>query len=200
MLRSLKKLALLPILLLAITACDPTDGGDALTTAPSSPDPLLGSLLGGSSVQNYTLLRDPLLPGIVGSVSTGSLIGFNGGSISLLGHTVTVPVGAVTQPTLFTIVVLPTGYVEVDLTATLTSALGSVFDVGAKGFLKPVPVSLTYSRATNVTDPSRIKVLRVKSLIGYGTYEVMPTTVNTTAKTANTKLDHFSRYTLAVPN
>ena len=197
--RSLKKLALLPILLLAVTACDPTDGGQALPTSPGSPDPLLGALLGGNNVQGYTLVNDPLLPGITQALSTGSLIGFSGGSISLLGHTVTVPLGAVTQPTLFSIIVLPTGYVEVDLTATLNTLLGP-FDVGSRGFKKLVPVSLTYARATNVTNPGTLKVLRVTSLLGYGSYEVMPTTVNQTAKTANTQLDHFSRYTLAMPD
>jgi hypothetical protein len=197
MLRSLKKLVLLPILLVAVTACEPgeTTGG----ALPTAPDPLLGGLLGGNSVQGYTLVRDPLLPGILKSVSTGSLIGFNGGQISLLGHTVTVPVGAVSKPTLFSLIVLPTGYVEVDLTATLTSILGP-FDVGAAGFNELVPVSLSYARATNVSDPSHLKVLRIKSLIGYGKYEVMPTTVNTAAETANTQLDHFSRYTLAFPD
>ena len=196
MLRNLKKLAFVPILLLAVTACDTAEMGP---TAPSTPDPLLGGLLGGNNVQGYTLVRDPLLPGILNAVSTGSLIGFNGGSISLLGHTVTVPVGAVTKPTLFSLIVLPTGYVEVDLTATLTSILGP-FDVGAAGFQKLVPVSLSYARGTNVSDPSQLKVLRIKSLLGYGNYEVMPTTVNTTTKTANTQLDHFSRYTLAMPD
>lgn len=195
--RAFKKLALFPILFLALTACEP-GGGDA-GVMPTGPDPLIGSLLGGSSVQGYTLVRDPLLPGITSALSTSSLIGYGGGQVSLLGHTVTVPVGAVTQPTLFTVVVLPTGYVEVDLTATLTSLLGT-FDVGAAGFRKLVPVSLTYSRATNVTDPSKLKVLRIKSLIGYGSYEAMPTTVNFTAKTATAQLDHFSRYTMAVPD
>lgn len=196
MLRSLKKLALLPILLLAVTACDPSDGGQP---TPTSPEPLLGSLLGSDSEQKFTLLQDPLLPGITSALSESALIGYGGGSLGLLGHTITVPKGAVTEPTLFTLTVLPTGYVEVDLRATVTSLLGTI-DVGSRGFKKLVPVSLTYSRATNVSDPSKIKVLRIHSLLGYDDYEVLPTTVNYTAKTATAKLDHFSRYTLAIPD
>jgi len=197
MMRILRKLAFVPVLLLAVTACEQV-GDPTAAVAPSSAQPLLGALLGGESVQSYTLVKDPLLPGITQSVSTGSLIGLSGGSISLLGHTLTVPAGAVTSPTLFTLTVLPTGYVEVDLLATVNSLLG-VLDFGSKGFAKPVPVTLTYSRATNVASPSKLKVLRIKSLLGYGQYEVMPSTVDTYKKTVTAPLDHFSRYTLAYP-
>ena len=202
MIRNLRRLALVPVLLLAVTACEKSADPIAAVAPSAEIDPLLGGLLGGSSQPSgWVLVNDPILSlsGITSSVSTGQLIGFGGGSISLLGHTLVVPAGAVTKPTLFTMIVLPTGKVEVDLLATVSTLLG-VLDVGSTGFAKPVPVTLTYSRGNNVgTHASQIKVLRIKSLLGYGNYEVMPTTVDTTNKTARTALDHFSRYTLAYP-
>jgi hypothetical protein len=198
MIRNLRKLALVPVLLLAITACEKSADPIAAVAPSDEIDPLLGGLLGGTQPAGYVLVKDPLLSGLTSALSTGQLIGFGGGSITLLGHTLTVPAGAVTSPTLFTLTVLPTGYVEVDLLATVNTLLG-VLDLGSKGFAKPVPITLTYSRGTNVGTHTNLKVLRVKSLLGYGTYEVMPSTVDTTNKKVTAPLDHFSRYTLAYP-
>jgi hypothetical protein len=196
MFRLIKKLALLPVLLLAITACD--QAGELSPATPAAPDASLSRLLGGTA-GGYTLVRDPLLPGLTKALSTGTLIGFGGGQVSLLGHTLTVPAGAVSQPTLFTLTVLPTGYVEVDLLGTLNTLFG-VLDVGSKGFQKPIPIALTYERATNVRDPGELTVLRVQSLIGYGKYQVMPSQVDRATRKVTTELDHFSRYTLAYPD
>lgn len=183
----------LALLLVGVTACE--GPSDSRITAPSSqPEALLG--LGGATAGPYTLIKDPLLPGLTKAVTTTSLIGINGGSITLLGHTITVPAGAVSVPTLFAVTVLPTGYVEVDLLATVSSVLGLVTDVGSKGFAKPVNLTLTYSRGTNVSDPRKLHILRIKSILGYSKYEVLPSTVNTTAKTVTAPLDHFSHYVL----
>src|SRR5690606_11105780 len=110
-----------------------------------------------------------------------------------------VPPGAVSQPTLFSLVVLPTGYVEVELGAVVNSLLGLVFDVGEQGFLKPVPVTLSYSGATNVSDPSGLQIARVNSLLGYRNLEALPSTVDPQAQTVTAHLDHFSRYLLVRP-
>ena len=194
-----RRLAILPLLLsIAIAGCDRPEERSGLI--PTAPEALVGSLLGGESVQGYTLVKDPLVPGITSALSKGSLIGFSGGQVELLGHTLIVPLGAVTKPTLFTLTVLPTGYVEVELLATTTSLLGVVVDVGSNGFLKPVPVKLTYSRATNVSDPTKLRILRIKSLLGYGKYEVLPSRVDQASRTVTADLDHFSRYTMGYPN
>jgi hypothetical protein len=201
MTRILRKLAILPVLLLAVTACE-KEADPIAAVAPSGEiDPLLGGLLGGSPPAGWVLANDPALTlgGIVKAVSTSQLISFGGGSISLLGHTLVVPAGAVTKPTLFLMTVLPTGKVEVDLLASVNTLFG-ILDVGSKGFAKPIPVTLTYSRSTNVgSHAPELKVLRIKSLLGYGNYEVMPSTVDTTNKNVHTALDHFSRYSLAYP-
>jgi hypothetical protein len=178
-----------------IAGCDPA--GSRATPSPTEPSELLGGLLGGKKVQGYTLVKAPLLS--LQELSISGLIGVQGGQITLLGHTLTVPAGAVGQPTLFVLTVLPTGYVEVDLEASLTSLLGGLLDIGGSGFLKPVPVTLSYAAGTNVSDPRRLTILRVNSLLGYGKYEVMPSRVNLTGKTVTTELDHFSRYVIAMP-
>ena len=197
---ALRRFRLLPVLLLvAVAACEPSTHPAAPRPAEEA-DELLGGLLGGSQVQGLTLIKDPLLPGLVGSLGTSSLIGLQGGQISLLGHSVLVPQGAVTQPTLFSLLVLPTGYVEVDLSATVTSLLGLVVDVGSRGFETPVPVTLSYARGTNVSDPSKLKVVRINSILGYKYYEILPTQVDPVAKTVTSDLEHFSRYVVAVPN
>jgi hypothetical protein len=166
--------------------------------SPTEPQELLGGLLGGNKVQDYTLVKAPLIS--LSEVSISGLIGVQGGQITLLGHTLTVPAGAVDQPTLFALTVLPTGYIEVDLEASLRSLLGGLLDVGGDGFLKPVPVTLSYAAGTNVSDPRRLVILRVNSLLGYSKYEVMPSRVNLTGKTVSTELDHFSRYVIAMPH
>lgn len=198
MLRSWRRLTSFSLLalVLALAGCDQAERG--ALKVPTGPEPIIGGLLGGSSVEGYTLANDPLLPGLT-TLKVSQLIGINGGQISLLGHTLIVPQGAVSKPTLFTLLVLPTGYVEVDLSATVTGLLGTLLDVGSKGFDEPIPVTLSYARSTNVTDPEELVVLRVKGLLGYSRFEVMPSVVDLQAKTVSVQLDHFSRYTLATP-
>lgn len=193
-----KNLLFVPLIVAGVLAgCETTDS--ASITAPSEqPAEILG-LLGGGTSSGYTLLRDPLLPGLVNSISTSALIDLNGGSITLLGHTLTVPAGAVSKPTLFTLTVLPTGYVEVNLTATLSSVLGLVLNVGEDGFDKPVPVTLSYARATNVKDPSKLTIVHLKGLLGYRQIEAVPSRVDTAGKTVTADLEHFSRYSIAMP-
>jgi len=192
-----KQFLVVPFLAVAVLAgCEAADRTPLEVTAPQ---PILGGLLGGNQVAGYTLVKDPLVPGLLQAVSTNALIGVEGGQITLLGHTLTVPAGAVSQPSIFTLTVLPTGYVEVNLTATLTSVLGLVLNLGEQGFLKPVPVTLSYARATNVTDPSELTIVHAKGLLGYRYLEPVPSTVDTVTETVTAELEHFSRYLLAYP-
>ncbi len=151
------------------------------------------SLLGLSSTsfEGITLIRQPALPGIVRELR---LIGPLGGTLSVDGHILKVPAGAVSEPAFFLIAALPSGYVEVELFAFTTAILGRITDIGSKGFLKPVELSLSYGRATNVTDPNRLFVLRVNS---NGRHEPMPSQVDTVRKLVTAALDHFSRYCMA---
>ncbi len=155
---------------------------------------LLNGLLGGgpSQIGEYTLVKERLALPL--DLDLSKIIGINGGSLSLLGHTITVPAGAVDRPVLFTLIVARPGYVEVELDATISGLFGRIIDVGGNGFDEPVDLTLSYSRATNVDDPSRLVILR--RLPG-GAIEEMPSTVDTQRKTVTAQLDHFSRYCLA---
>jgi hypothetical protein len=87
--------------------------------------------------------------------------------------------------------------VEVHLTATLTDLLRGILNIGARGFPEPVTVKLTYSRSTNVKDPSKLIILRAKGPDGLP--QALPSTVDTVNKTVTADLDHFSRYFIAFP-
>lgn len=154
--------------------------------------------------QGYTVIQTPpqttrtrtLLGWLIRIVeqTLALLIGSDGGVLSLLGHVLDVPAGAVSETTLFSMTVLQNGYVEVDLTATPRSLLYRLFfwrRVEAVEFDVPVELSLSYARATNVTDPSRLKIMRVNP---DGRHEILPSTVDPVTKTVTAELDHFSRY------
>lgn len=176
---------------LVTTSCD---------QAPTAPEPvadpqagLISNLLGGlgGSSSAFELVSDPLsitLPNLVAA----KLIGPAGGSISLNGHSIVVPSGAVSLPTLFTMVALTEGHIAVDLSA-VAWLLGRLIDVGERGFSKQVTLTLSYANATGITDPSKLRIVHVNG----SQSEVLPTTVDTVNKTATAKLDHFSRYCLA---
>src|SRR5438477_6400994 len=82
--------------------------------------------------RSYTLVEGGL-PTDLGTLQLSQLIGPMGGSLTLAGHVLTVPAGAVTEPTLFTLTLGTRGYVEVGLKAT-REIFGTVVDVGSTGF------------------------------------------------------------------
>lgn len=184
----------LPVLLLAVSASGCEGGGEG-GKHPTSPSPLLG--LGSPS--GYTLANDPLIPALLNTpLKISGLVGLGGGTLEILGHRLEVPVGAVLEPTLFTVAVLPTGSVEVYLTATRTDLLRRLLNVGGSGFRKPVRVTLSYSRSTNVPDPSALVILRMRG--PGGVPQPMPSQVDPVRRTVTADLDHFSPYSIAFPN
>lgn len=116
------------------------------------------------------------------------VIGLDGGLLNLGGHSLLVPAGAVTSPTTFSMELLPSEYVMVDLTATR----GGV-DVGEKGFDKPVTITLSYDKL-NVRDPRKLFILRVNE---NGQHEKLRSVVDTQKRTVSAELDHFSKYAMA---
>lgn len=153
--------------------------------------------------QGYTLIQEPvptqpksLFGWLIQTVEAtiALLLGSDGGVLTLLGHILDVPAGAVSEPTLFSMTVIQNGYVEVELTATPKSLLNSLFfwrQAEEVQFKVPVELSLSYARATNVTDPSRLKIMRVNP---DGNHEILPSVVDPVSKTVTAELDHFSRY------
>lgn len=189
---------LIPMLAAVVIAgCEMSDrsASQQLPTSPTG-SPALAELLDGGNA-SYSLVHDGLTLDVAESVS--ATIGREGGQLSLLGHTLAVPHGAVSEPTQFTLTVLPTGYVEVDLTATVSTLLGGVLDVGSRGFRKPVALSLTYSRATGVPDPSRLLIVHAKGPAGYEELVPVPSRVDERTEVVKAELEHFSRYVLAQP-
>jgi len=175
------------------TSCDAGQKGPAETPfSPPSADLLSLDPLFQADNYTFTLITERLDFPLSG-FKVSKVIGLGGGSITLLGHTLTVPAGAVTVPTLFLMVALPTPVVDVELTATVTDLLGRVLNVGSKGFRKPVTLTLTYDRATNVTDPSKLFIVYLNG----SESESLPSTVNQANKTVTAQLQHFSAYAMA---
>lgn len=181
--------------LLAIANCN------ADTTAPATPsttdtDALLSNpfdLLRSDDGGDYTFIQEnPLFP--LPPLTVSQLIGVSGGTLNVMGHSLVVPAGAVSRPTLFTMTLPRLGYVEVELHATVTDLLGRLIDVGASGFDRPVTLSMTYARATNVDDPRDLVILHK---LGNNKYEVIPSVLNQSTKRLTAQLEHFSGYCMA---
>lgn len=180
----------------AALSCAP-DTGRELPLAPETgavettgSSNLLESSSSDDGEQDYVRITDKL-PSEIPSLQVSSIIGLLGGEVHLAGHVITVPAGAVSLPTVFTLTVATNGYVEVDIKALTTDLLGNTVNIGEKGFKKPVTLTLTYARATNVTDPARLKLMRLNS---DGRHEILPSTVSGNGKVVSAQLDHFSRY------
>src|SRR5437870_3667878 len=157
-------------------------------SAPTSPNASV--VVAGK--KSYTLIEG--VPP-TDSTSVSQLIGLTGGTLSLAGHSLTVPAGVVTEPTLFTMTLGTRGYVEVSLTATRV-VFGNLIDVGSGGFGngKTVTLSLTYSWATNVDKPN--KLLNVRELAG-DQVEALKSKVDKAAQVVTSELEHLSGYAMA---
>lgn len=133
------------------------------------------------------------VPSHVAGPTASALIDAQGGTISLAGHVLTVPAGAVSRPTRFTMAVVNEGYVEVELNATVPQPRGPGIDVGEKGFARPVTLQLNYSWASAEVDASRLQIVWVKE---NGSLETLSSTPDAGTKTVTANLDHFSKYAI----
>ncbi|MGH7447011.1 MAG: hypothetical protein ACREK1_00120 [Longimicrobiales bacterium] len=167
------------------------DAGATQTTGSSDLLGLESSSDEDSDTDTDYIRIEDVLPTDLPSLQVSSIIGLLGGEVHLAGHVIQVPAGAVSLPTVFTLTLATNGYVEVDISALTTDLLGNTVNIGEQGFKKPVTLSLTYARATNVTDPSRLKLMRLKS---DGKHEILKSKVSDGTKLVSAKLDHFSRY------
>lgn len=175
-----------------LSSCSEQTDPTTASTVVQPQDGLIEDLLGG-------------VLGLVGSLITGpdangedasAWIGSAGGTVSTAAYKLTVPAGAVSQPTRFRIEPTNTGVYAVDLSAHKKGGLLnlSLIEVGSKGFAKPVKLTIKYANATNVQQPSDLVIVYIRS---NGTIELQTSVVNTTAKTVTSPLSHFSKYAMA---
>lgn len=193
---------LLPLLAAVLSGCEPVmDPAPASELAPEAARRVLadGSLAAGGTVldeagNEYTLVEGSL-PSLLSSLHVSRLLDGSGGTLALAGHSLHVPAGAVRVPTLFVLVVLPDGKVEVELQALVSGLLGTV-DVGAEGFARPVSLSLSFAGAKDVADPAELTILHLRE---DGLAEPLESRVDPATRTVTASLEHFSRYCMAIP-
>lgn len=201
--RSRLSLPVCCLLLLALsTGCDQLDPRNA----PLGPGLFPHTTESGASEPTELATED----GYEGATRTAKWIGSSGGSLSLAGHVLEVPEGAVSQSLCFTMELVTGDVVDVDLHAwEMESSESCSAESGEKEakspegtlwqgeFEVPVKLGLTYERTNNVSDPSRL-------LIGWAIsateLELLSSSVDTTSETVWTELDHFSQYVLAMPD
>jgi hypothetical protein len=185
MLRNFMKLALMPVLALALVAAGCDQAGDVTGPEQAGPAQILGLTLTPSA---YTVVRES--DATLGTVT--GVIGSAGGRLQLGRHELQVPAGAVSGPTTFAMTKLSVDELKFGLTAT--QLLPN--DVGARGFAVPVKLVIDFGRAVNVADASVLQVLWIKPL---GGLEAQPTQIDFAGRRAIGELSHFSDYMLAVP-
>jgi hypothetical protein len=200
MLRLEARVFLTTLLILGgIAACDQTN--KRATNLPTGTQ-AVGDLIGHTTTiagQKYIHATDRSVAALpVPTLSKSTLIGADGGRLDLLGHHLEVPAGAVATPTQFTLTARPSGFVDVELTATIRDASGQLVDVGDQGFNQPVELTLTYARSDNVSAASKLVVLREGE--SGAASQVLPTVVDDAQKVVVTNLNHFSLYSVAYPD
>lgn len=184
--RNWTKLLLLAIAVVTsgLVACDMT-GSSELVTNPR---------FEAARANEPSRLVRGAVPEHVATLTIAKRIGPDGGTLEHAGHRLMVPAGAVAETALFKLRLTRSGYVEVDLTATGVGDRSSV-NVGSKGFSQPVILQLSYAYAEIVSNPARLAVVWVRE---DGTIEKLASDVDIASRTVTARLNHFSKYALAL--
>lgn len=176
--------AAVAVLAFAVAGCEPDS--EPVPTAPVRPSaPSFNQ--GPSSTKNYRLVAAQ--DGVSGSVS--AMIGREGGVLRLGPHTLRVPQGAVSRPTIFTMARQDPSHIHVELTA-LRIVEGWIKDVGTLGFSVPVVLELSYAN-TGITVSSSLQTVWVRQ---DGILVPVPTTVDLSRQVVVATLSHFSGYAI----
>jgi hypothetical protein len=172
------------VLLLAAWACSDL----RMPTEPLRPE-------GPALSQSFELVRvRHKIPDSVMVFTRSALIGERGGVVAVAGAVLRVPEGAVDAPTYFTVSVPRSGFIEAELRAERVDLFtGTLENVGARGFLRPVELQLNYQWAGNEYDPNSFVILWLRP---DGTLEPVPSAVETRGKIVRGQLSHFSRYAI----
>jgi hypothetical protein len=145
-------------------------------------------LLVGACSRDSVGLNDyrPLECGQGNGAAAAVAIGPEGGTVTVRGHSLTVPAGAVNARTPFSITEDRTGYIGVEVRPHGTQ------------FLKDATLSLSYGRCGG--NPAGFRNLRIVE-VDSGTTKVrrvMPTVVDSATRTVRTsRLNHLSGYLIA---
>lgn len=132
-----------------------------------------------------------VVAGLDGDGSVEGVIGAAGGMMTLNGHTLLVPEGAVRGATTFKMTLVDQTAIHVDLTATSTAEGAENNGVGHAGFAVPVELRLSYEKASSGFDPHRMYISWYKP---DGSIEVKKTTVHADQQEVRAGLEHFSGY------
>ena len=190
--------ALLTAVLFAVpmlASCNEAQGPIGPTSNIARQEALVGDLIETS----VDLVEGTI--GQIGRILSGSdakgdavsaWIGSSGGTIRTAAYTLTVPAGAVSKNTKFTVAPTKSGLYTVDLHAYEQGLLGLV-DVGANGFDKPVSLTISFANANGPVDASKIVVVYIASP---SKVQVQPSFVDLTKKTVSSPLSHFSKYAM----
>ncbi|HET7274664.1 MAG TPA: hypothetical protein VFI91_05765 [Longimicrobiaceae bacterium] len=189
--RKLMKLLTIPaVLLISVGLWGCNDSTDPISPLlrGAEESTILFSVVG----QSYRVIKD----GTSSYEKVSFVIGpDDSGDLHIGSHTLSVPEGAVTEPTVFTMVKPYGKDLEFSLSATRTDSTGAVIDVGARGFHAPVTLTASFEKVSMNLDRSLVIAwLRPDGLI-----EVQETRIDTASKAASADLWHFSEYVIATP-
>lgn len=176
------RLRTLPVLFAAAAAAGCADAPGALIEPPAD---LAASAASAGNLQK--------VQGSIPAFSVAAVIGPDGGSLGVPGYVLTVPRGAVAQPTRFTFESVSSGYVEVRLTATAEGS-DDVNDVGRGGFAVPVSLGIGYEPAGGMPRWARLVVAWVRD---DGSLERVPSGFDPVRRLVIGRLSHFSQYAVA---
>ncbi len=173
--RSIRRLSVLALGLLALgsAACD--RAGTPTAPAPGAARPGLIGDVGG-----YTLVAAGTRQG---TASVKVVLGAGGGMLSVNGHTLTVPAGALAEPTRFTMTTVSGSSIRVALTAADAKTGAPVTE-----FPTPLRLSLSYANA-QVSNPSKLKVAWI---VNGEIVAVQRSDVDRLHRTVSSSLYHFS--------
>jgi hypothetical protein len=182
--------SVLAALTLALASCESSPVG-----TPGAGGTPAAARATSTSTQDSAARPFRVLPADEATVTERAVIGPLGGVLYFGNHSITVPIGAVTQPTLFTGTQVGNGYIHVDLTARQRDARGEwTVDVGRRGFQKPISLRLSYANASSINDPSKLAVLYLADGTVDGTLTPVPTSTNRIGRWLYARLSHFSGY------
>jgi hypothetical protein len=131
--------------------------------------------------------------GLIPAFRIDSVLGSEGGVIGVDGYMLIVPRGAVAAPTRFVFESIPSGFVEVRLTATRVGS-DVVNDVGSAGFTTPLLLAFAYEPAGGMPAWARLVVAYVRP---DGKLERVPSGFDPRRRLIVGFLHHFSQYAVA---